>query len=61
MLFPATQIRLKPAMHDTSEAILQELTHQYVMVNQAWFNITNLLANLLGKPSYFYYYANCIL
>ena len=33
VLFPVTQIRLKPVLHDTSDAILQELTHQYVMIN----------------------------
>ena len=27
----------------------------------ALFNITKLLANLLTKPSAFYYFANCIL
>ena len=33
ILFPVTQIRLKPTLHDTSDAIMQELTHQYVMIN----------------------------
>ena len=33
VLFPVTQIWLKPVMHDTSDAIMQELTHQYVMIN----------------------------
>ena len=32
-LFPVTQIRLKPVLHDTSDVIMQELTHQYVMIN----------------------------
>ena len=30
---PLTQIRLKPALHDTSEAIMHEITRQYVMIN----------------------------
>ena len=33
ILFPVTQIRLKPVLHDTSDAIMQELTYQYVMIN----------------------------
>ena len=33
ILFPITQIRLKPALHDTSDALMQELTHHYVMIN----------------------------
>ena len=38
ILFPVTQIRLKPVLHDTSDAIIQELTHQYVMINcDEWF------------------------
>ena len=32
-LFPITQIRVEPALHDTSDAIMQELIHQYVMIN----------------------------
>ena len=28
-----TKIRIKPALHDTSAAIMQELTHQFVMIN----------------------------
>ena len=30
-LIPIPQIRLKPALHDTSDAIMQELTHRYVI------------------------------
>ena len=33
VLFPVSQIRLKPVLHDTSDAIMQKLTHQYVMIN----------------------------
>ena len=33
ILFPVTQIRLKPLLHDTSDTIMQELTHQCVMIN----------------------------
>ena len=33
VLYPVTQIRLKPVLYDTSDAIMQELTHQYVMIN----------------------------
>ena len=33
ILFPITQIRLKPVLHDTSDAIMPERTHQYLMVN----------------------------
>ena len=33
LLFPIAQIRLKPALHDTTDAIMQELTHQYIMIN----------------------------
>ena len=33
ILFPVTQMRLKPVLHDTSDAIMQELTQQYVMIN----------------------------
>ena len=33
ILFPITQIRLKPAQHDTSDASMLELTHQYLMIN----------------------------
>ena len=30
ILFPVTQIRFKPALHDISNAIMQEITHQYI-------------------------------
>ena len=33
LTFPIIQIRLKPAVHDTTDATMQELTHQYVMIN----------------------------
>ena len=33
ILFPITQIRLKLALYDTSDAIMKELTHLYVMIN----------------------------
>ena len=33
LLFPVTQIRLKIALHDTSDSIMQELTNQYAMIN----------------------------
>ena len=33
LFFPVTQIRLNLVLHDTSDAIMQKLTHQYVMIN----------------------------
>ena len=33
ILFNITQIRLQPALYDTSDAIMHTLTHQYVMIN----------------------------
>ena len=33
VLFLVTQIRLKPVLHDTSDTIMQKLTHQYVKIN----------------------------
>ena len=33
VLFPVTQIRLKPVLHATSDAMMQEPTHQYDMIN----------------------------
>ena len=33
VLFHVSQIQLKPVLHDTSDAILQKLTHQYVLIN----------------------------
>ena len=33
ILFPVTQIRSNLTWHDTSDGIMQELTHQYVMIN----------------------------
>ena len=33
ILYPIAQIRFKPALHDTSDAIMQELTYQYIMIN----------------------------
>ena len=33
VLFPVTQIRLKPVLHDISNVIMQKLAHQYVMIN----------------------------
>ena len=33
ILFSITQIRLKPALHNTSGVIMLELTHQYIMIN----------------------------
>ena len=32
VLFLITQIRLKPALYDTSDAIMQKLTYQYAMI-----------------------------
>ena len=40
--FPITQIRLKPAQHDTSDDIMQELTHKYVMINYVEYSNTAL-------------------
>ena len=31
--FLITQITLKPALHDTTDAVMQKLTLQYVMIN----------------------------
>ena len=33
ILFPVTEIGLKPAQHDTSDAFMPDLTHKYVMIN----------------------------
>ena len=33
ILFPITQIRIKPALHNTYDTIMQESAHQYVMIN----------------------------
>ena len=30
---PISQLILNPALHDTSDAVMQEVTHQYVMIN----------------------------
>ena len=38
VLFPVSQIRLKPVLHDTSDAIMQKLTHEYVMINCVMIN-----------------------
>ena len=35
ILFPITQVRIKPAVNDTTDAIMLELTHLYVMINCA--------------------------
>ena len=32
-LFHVTQMRLKPELPDTSDGIMQELTHQYIRIN----------------------------
>ena len=32
-MFSITQVRLQPALHNTSDAIMQKLSREYVMIN----------------------------
>ena len=56
-LFPITQIRLEPAQHDTSDAIMLELTHQYIVINC----IECLSEIQIYSNSALFYYTTCIM